>query len=383
MMRRWICLLLAVLTMLTCTACGEEDAPGDAALGYDDPYLYTQIGGVLHRISPYSASVTPVCPDPLCKHEDETCPLYGVENIQFAGQYLYYLKMSRNWDGTSALCRFDLKNGTFRELYRPEAGTLSNFYAGEDYVFLNLCGVDEEWRNYYHILRFDLAGGEAVQLTKEPLQESQTPLRIENGRVYWSGDGHYSTDLEYQDRKDGDRGYSPNVTRKDHVYELESSEIKGEEGYKQMCFRVVRVDVKTGERVTVTEDAASAPILYEDRVIYGKLEKLRYLGKVYDEETDSWKEQYDKYGGKLYICNSDGTGERVLCDLGDAPYAFTVSHGILGGKTGVGDWIALWVFRYVPADENDPEKVKRAENAYLLVNVKTGEWKVAERETRS
>ncbi|MBQ8911876.1 MAG: hypothetical protein IJY89_04845, partial [Clostridia bacterium] len=87
--------------------------------------------------------------------------------------------------------------------------------------------------------------------------------------------------------------------------------------------------------------------------------------------------------GKLYICNSDGTGERVLCDLGDAPYAFTVSHGILGGKTGVGDWIALWVFRYVPADENDPEKVKRAENAYLLVNVKTGEWKVAERETRS
>ena len=382
-MKHICCLLLTCLIILSFVSCTEEGTLTGTATNYDDPYLYTQIGGVLYRISPYSASVTPVCPDPLCKHHDDSCPLYGVENIQFEGPYLYYLKMSSAWDGKSTLCRFDLKNGTFQELFRPEKGTLTDLYAGEHYVFLTLNSFDEDWNLFYNILRYDLTTGKTVQLTEESFAERQVPLYIENDRIYWSGDGWYSTDMDYSNRRNDDRGYSPNLTRGDYVYELEAGEIQGYEGYKQMCFRVIRVNSKTGERITVTENAASAPILYGDKVIYGKMDELRYIGKIWDEETGDWKDQYDKYGGKLYICNSDGTDEQVLCDFSDTPYALTVSHGTLGGKMGVGDWIATWMFQYIPADENNPQKVKRGENAYLLINIKTREWKVATVESRS
>ena len=383
-MKRLFCLLLICVTVLLCGSCDKQDGDaGGTALGYSDPYLYTQIGGVLHRISPLSASVTPVCPDPLCRHADETCPLYGVENIQFDGQYLYYQKVNYALGEASSLCRYDLKNGEFQELYRAEDGSLFGFFAGEGYVFFNRTTVDEDGNNRYSVYRYDTASGKTVQLHDEPFETEQVCLLVKDGRVYWHGDTWYSTDPDFQNRRENDRGYSPNLTRDKYFYEMKSGEIKGYDGYKQMCFCIIRVDRETGERVTVTEDAASAPILYGDKVIYGKLETPRYLGKIQSGENGSWNEQYDKYGGKLYICNSDGTDERVLCDFSDTSYALTVSHNILGGKTGVGDWIAVMLFDYVSADDCDPEKIKRGDNVYMLINLKTGEWKVASIETRS
>lgn len=382
-MKRLICLFLACITAWLCVSCDKKDNDtDDTALGYSDPYLYTQIGGVLHRISPYSASVTPVCPDPLCRHADGTCPLYGVENIQFDGQYLYYQKMNYALGEASSLCRYDLKNGEFQELYRAENGSVFGFFAGNGYVFFNLSTVDADGNNRYSIWRYDTVSKKATQLSDMLFETDQTCVLIENGRVCWHGDTWYSTDLDYQNRRDNDRGYSPNVTRGAYRYELESGEIKGQQGYKQMCFRVIRVDSKTGERTVVTEDAASAPMFHGDKVIYGKLDELRYLGKVQDSETGTWNETYDKYGGKLYICDSDGTGERVLCDFSDTAYAPSVSHNILGGKTSVGDWIALRLFQYVPADDGDPEKIKRGDNVYMLINVQTGQWKIAEQPSK-
>lgn len=377
-MKQLVSLLLAVLLVCSFTACGGEET-----VEYTDSYLYTTVNGVLYRISTVSASVAPVCPDPLCEHMNESCPFYGVEHIDMEGQYIYYLKGFADWGYSTSLCRYDLKNGKYEELYTPEEGTLTDVYASSEYVYFNLVLTDENLNYKYYVWRYDVGNEKAECLFDEGFDDFQNCLFIEDERAYWSGDGFYSTDLEYKDRCDNDRKYSPNLTMDKYAFECENSKIMGFEGYQQMCLRITRVDLESGERVVVSEEMASYPLFYGGKLIYSKLDELRYIGKTQDGETGQWRDCYDKYGGKLYICDSDGSNERLLCDFSDSKYTVGVTSGILGGKNGVGDWIALRLFTYVSVDEGDPEKVRRGENAYLLINIVTGETKVAEVETRS
>ena len=86
-MKKYFALLTAILLTLLCSCTEWNVSPSPDSQQYTDNYLYTQIGGALHRISTVTASVTPVCPDPLCEHADASCPFFGVENIRMAGQY--------------------------------------------------------------------------------------------------------------------------------------------------------------------------------------------------------------------------------------------------------------------------------------------------------
>lgn len=359
-------------------SCNNEATPE-----YTDNCLYTSINGVLYRISPASESVTPVCPDPLCDHSDEDCSFYGVENIQTVGQFIYYLKLNYNTLDTSKLCRYDLKNGRYEELFAPDKGNLFDFYACSEYVYFNQSVLDENQKNKYYLWRYDVNGNKAEQLSDKSFDDAQNCLSVKDDRVYWRGENYYSTDLNYKNIRDNDRGYNPNLTMGNYYFELENSKVMGFEGYKQMCFRLTRVDAESDERIIVSEEIASAPIRYNDKWIYGKVDELRYIGKTQDGESGVWKDYYDKYGGKLYICDSDGSNEHVLCDFSDTNYAISVTSGIIGGKNGIGDWIAVRMFTYISADESDPEKVKRGDNAYMLININTGEMKVAEIEKRS
>lgn len=372
-MKKILSALLICLLCLLFTACDAEETAV-----YSDTYLYTAVNGVLYRISTVSASVTPVCPDPLCKHLEESCPFFGVQNIDMVGQYIYYLKGQTEDGYFSALCRYDLKNGKFEELFKPENGSIADEFASAEYIFLNLASTDETMQLQYDVWRYDIKNQNAECLSDKRFEELQNCLLVQDGRVYWSGDGHYSTDLKFQDKRDNDRGYSPNLTMEQYAFECEPGEIKGFDGYKQMCMRITRVDLKSGERVVVSEEMASYPIFYGGKLIYSKLDELRYIGKTQDGETGGWSNYYDKFGGKLYICDSDGSNERLLCDFSESKYTVGVTPGILGGKNGVGDWIAIRMFSYVSADKDDPEKVRRGDNVYMLVNITTGETKIAE-----
>lgn len=377
-MKRILSILMIAIILCTSVSCTKEDISE-----YTDNYLYTSMNGVLYRISPVSDSVTPVCPDPLCTHSDESCPFYGVENIQTVGQFIYYLKMNYDTFETAKLCRYDLKNGKYEELYQPDKGNLYNFYACSDYIYFNQSVLDENQNNKHYVWRYDLNEYNAEKLSDKSFDDFQNVILVKDNRVYWRGTSYYSTDLDYKNIRDNDRGYHPNLTMDKYYFELESSKIMGVEGYKQMCFRLTRVDSENGEKVIVSEEMASAPIRHNGKFIYGKVDELRYIGKTKNEESGAWEKYYDKYGGKLYICDSDGNNERVLCDFGDTNYTISVTSGIIGGKSGIGDWIAIRVFTYVCADETDPEKIMRGDNAYMLININTGEMKVAKIEKRS
>lgn len=380
-MKKYFALLTAIILTLLSSCTEGNVSPSPVSQQYTDNYLYTQIGGVLHRISTVTASVTPVCPDPLCEHADVSCPFFGVENIRMAGQYMYYLKGISMQGGYEKLCRFDMKSGKYEELYEAEDCTLNHFFANEDYVFFNCIYFDQDLEITYHLMRYDVDKRKAVRLTEEPNAASHSPLCIEEDRIYWSGDdvGYYSTDLDYENKKANDRGYSPSATMGDYSFRMESAHrLIGYENYQTNAMKLTRIDITTGEETIVFEELGSAPIFYNGKIIYQKLDELRYVGDEQESETGNWIPCYDKYGGKYYICDSDGSNERLLCDISDTLYVSQISSNILGGKRGVGDWIAVWVQAYVPIEEPDSKKICRVDNAYLLINIETGEVKVTE-----
>ena len=385
-MKKYFALLTAILLTLLSSCTEGSVSPSPDSQQYTDNYLYTQIGGVLHRISTVTASVTPVCPDPLCEHADASCPFFGVENIRMAGQYMYYLKGISMQGGYVKLCRFDMKSGKYEELYEAEDCTLNHFFANEDYVFFNCMYFDQDLEITYHLMRYDVDKRKAVRLTEEPNAASHNPVCIEGDRIYWSGDdaGYYSTDLNYENKKENDRGYSPSATMGDYSFRMESAHrLIGYEHYRTNAMKLTRVDSTTGEETIVFEELGSVPIFYNGKIIYQKLDELRYVGDVQESETGNWIPHYDKYGGKYYICDSDGCNERLLCDISDTLYVSQISSNILGGKRGVGDWIAVWVQAYVPVEETDSKKIRRIDNAYLMINIETGEVKVTEYGTHS
>lgn len=385
-MRKLVICLLPLFLMFSLVSCDKEKTV-DAGKIEANQYLYTNIGGVLHRISSVTASVTPMCPDPLCFHADESCCFYGLDEagIQWVGKDMYYLKDETDSIGMNyytKVCRFDTEDGKYEILYEPENGTLVDLFATEQYLYFSLVIVNEERKSEYYIYRYNLEEEKTECLTAEPLWERQTPYNVKDGRVYWNelmADSYYSTDLAYEDRRENDRAYSSAATMGKCVFREERS------GFDQESFtdllRLIRIDTETGEEKVIFEQLGCFPILYGGKIIYAKLGEPKLLGLMYDEETGEAKPHYDKWGGKYYICDSDGSNERLLCDLSEIGCAVPGITGLVNGERGVGDWIAVAAYRYTEPDKNGI--IERTDNVYLLINIVTGEVKVAEVETRS
>ena len=301
------------------------------------------------------------------------------------GQYLYYL---REWNATGSfqkLCRFDLKEGRYELIYQPTEGGLQELFLTDSYAFFLLEDVDESWNTQYTLMRYDITRGQVKRLSDQVFDERVFVVAADGDRIYWSSmtDESYSTDVNYQNRIDNDRGYSPNLTAGEYSYRYESTgQTAGYEGYQIMTGKVTRIDRKSVEELVVFEQLGCYPIFYRDKIIYCKLDELRYMGELYDDYTQSYSPYYDRYGGKFYICDSDGKNERLLCDISDTSYAYMITSGILGGKMGVGDWIGLRVAMYTDIGQGT-NQIIRDDNAYLLINIVTGEVKEAKIETYS
>ena len=155
---------------------------------YVDNYLYTMIGSTLYSISPYSASVVPVCPDPLCFHNDSGCPFFNVDetSVETVGKYIYYLKDGNGWgEYAQRLCRFDRESGKFEVVYEPEEGSLLNLSLNTDELYFNLAYIDKNLQNTFDVCRLELSDGSVETLTDEPTKESHRFMCEKDGRLYF------------------------------------------------------------------------------------------------------------------------------------------------------------------------------------------------------
>ena len=351
---------------------------------YVDNYLYTMIGSTLYRISPYSASVVPVCPDPLCFHNDSGCPFFNVDetSIETVGKYIYYLKDGSGWgEYMERLCRFDRESGVFEVVYEPEEGSLLNLSLNTDELYFNLAYIDKNLQNTFDVCRLELSDGSVEILSDEPTKESHRFMSEKDGRLYWRSNNdfvYYSTDRDYKNRIDGDRTDKIEKVSGDYYYRLEANGV-----YKDTyayCYKLTAVNSVSGEEIVISEELAGVPVIYGGKIVYTKNGEAKYLGLVFYDDSDEPKEYYDQSGGKYYICDPDGSNERLLCDL-DGMGCEIMWHSTMLIRDGVGDWIAVEAYHYTEPDENGI--IERDDNVYLLINIVSGEVKVAEVEKRN
>ena len=68
-MKRKIWIIGLLFLLVTLTACGKASDEE-----YNYPYLLKQWNSIVYRINVDTATMIPLCPDPLCPHSDESCP---------------------------------------------------------------------------------------------------------------------------------------------------------------------------------------------------------------------------------------------------------------------------------------------------------------------
>ena len=363
---------IALLILLFCVSCTK--AP-DTDKNYTDNCIYVKMNGTFYRFNTETGTTSPLCPDPLCKHDDEKCPFFGVEaNPVFIGQYIYYLSGATDTSEATTLCRFDLRSGKYEKLYGP-FGMLSGLSVYGDCSYFNKGQNSKNGSIEFLMMKFDMNARKVSMLTETAQNTPQYLLSYDSEKLYWktgAGD-YYSTDLEYKNRTDGEKGFSDKLSSDNYSFSVEpTGEIKGVTNSKLPAYRLLRKDKTTDETVTVIEEMCPFPLIYNDSILYFKFQdSVPLIGYMYDESTKSKLAVTDKRGGKLYICDLDGKNEKLLCDITDSGCTFADTVGA-AGKSGSGDYIGVELHTY----GKDGEYIKPGKSALLIVNIKTGDYKI-------
>lgn len=374
-MMRKMTVFLVLFVTLTCAACTKE-APQEIDVNYTDNFIYANMNGTFFRFCVDNATASPLCPDPLCGHNDEGCPFFHMEGTPvFRGQYIYYLSGGSEYGGATRLCSFNLQTGRYKVMYTADGGTLSGMNAAGEDVYFNLNRFSEDGEVSFLLMKCHIKNNTITSLTDDGLPVPQNLIAAHDGRLFWNtGAGeYYSTDMAYQNRIDGDRGYAERLSSGEYSFIVEpTGEVKGVPGSKLPAFRLLRKSRMTGETITVIPEMCSFPAIYQDSILYFRFQDMvPFIGYMKDGLSGEQIAVTDKNGGKLYICDLDGKGERLLCDISDSGCTFTGAVGV-SGKSGTGDYIGIELYTY----DRDGEYVRRGKSALLLINIKTGENKI-------
>lgn len=370
------------ISLLVLNACSQGKSP-EINYDYVDQNLYITYNNTLYKINPITAVGTPVCPDPLCLHNDTTCCFYLASEKQFVGQYIYYMRDGRPFEFNTKICRFDLQSGEYEIIYETDEGSMTYLFASERYLFFNHILLTSEGKYKFSVCRFDTATNESVTISDTTLGK-QRPYAFEDNRVYWLNEltyNYYSTDIHYEDMKENDKVASADKQNGRYYYNLEKSSY--DEDHFTQLFRLTRIDPGSGDKLVVFENVGCFPILYHEKIIYSKLGEPRFVGYILDEATGSYEPLYDVWGGKYYICDSDGSNERLLCDISSTEYVIPVLPDGFSER-GKGDWIAVFFPRYTSVGTIDGKNIVEYDSSqYVFINIVTGEIKEIEMQVRS
>lgn len=388
-MKRLILMLIVGAMLFALLSCnGKNNAPDGKT--YTDNYVYTMWKtsdtsvSTLYRINVLNATGAPVCPDPLCGHDTNECPFYGINTVGsgIVGSGIYYLRGSVPMQHCRQVCRFDLESGKLAILYENSAATIAKLFVFDDYVyFLELVGDGKESPTYtFRLMRYGIHDGKTTDLGNTGAAKNTDIYASVDGRLYWEDHDStscFSTDTNGRNRIDGDR--LPDRTRSGNYSVMTENIQVIDRAYINMyTCDVVSKNLTRGETSVIVRNNPSFPMIYDGKVFYYRFQKEPLLiGDVVDEDSGERKKIFDARGTELYVCDFDGQNDRLLCDISDSGYLFGITNNMLW-SSGNGEYYCTTLISYRQSE--DGQTVERGENAIVVINVKTGSYKVAEME---
>ena len=389
-MKRLFLLLVVGAMLFALLSCGGQNNEPDGKT-YTDNYVYTMWKtpdtsvSTLYRINVLNATGAPVCPDPLCGHDTNECPFYGIntEGSGIVGSSIYYLRGNVPMKYCRQVCRFDLESGKLAILYENSAATIARLFVFDDYVyFLELVGDGKESPTYtFRLMRYSIRDGKTTDLGNTGAAKNTDIYASVDGRLYWEDAGgaetYFSTDIDGKNRMDGDR--LPDLTRSGNYSVMTENIQVIDRAYINMyTCDVVSKNLTSGETSVIVRNNPSFPMIYDGKVFYYRFQKEPLLiGDIVDEDSVERKKIFDARGTELYVCDFDGQNDRLLCDIADSGYLFGITNSMLW-SSGNGEYYCTTLISYRQSE--DGQTVERGENAIVVINVKTGNYRVAEME---
>jgi len=339
----------------------------------------------LYKIYPEEGYIVPLCPDPLCKHNTQSCPFFQTDlSICERGNLIYYLRKGSSQAYYQTICKFDVDTGKYVVLYEAKGFTVSGLYATDDYLFFKAMNVKANEKTGYKLMRYDIKTKETVELIEEYLVGDLFAITHDEERIYWRDDkGHFSTDYNYENKKENDRGFHSNLTTGDYAFSIDLVGIAENEHRSYLSRQITSYNLKTGEEKVIVESTEGVLIAYKGKIIYTLPHEVIYIGDMILDTNPRPKKVYDNFGGKLYICNADGSDAKVLCDISGNNCALDLGPVSAGNYNGVGDYI-VWPLWYYETVDEENNIVKRRPytgkfdfpDKFAIINYKTGEYKI-------
>ena len=354
-MKKWLLILVFCMTLTIVSSCGEKPEKASGK------YLFSVPDRVMYKYNVETGTRTPVCSDPLCKHDAESsCPFYGVGETVFQyGEKVVYYK-------DNELCEYNPADQSSKVLFRAKGNIFELNLIGNVVYFNSLLydfSPDAEHPVSVDIIGFDLKSNTAKTLNNEPLYDIQRLDGERDGRLIWNDDGThqvYSTDTEYRSREEYDELYC-GIIAGSRSYRLELSKTE------PLSFNVVGFE--DGEKITALKDIALVKG-YRDCLIatYNNSEG-KYIGKYIDADG-SEIQVHEYHSNNIFIYDQNGNNGKLLCVIPDDMIIYSFSPSLeLDDKIGV----LLKKYEY---DESGMISGFRADDDIAIIDLNTGEVKV-------
>ncbi|MGM9652112.1 MAG: DUF5050 domain-containing protein [Eubacteriales bacterium] len=317
-------------------------------LSYANGNIYAAIGfsnnAYLVRYNCTSGRTSNVCADPLCFHENEECPMVGIQqwNILPDGKVCYSQKYDHIYRDDAGVITKEVHIFD-HALYDPMTGKKTVLYEYDGSYFSGPELFSQDYR-FYHSIEYDEARKLFVTgLYRMNLKNGDIKLLIEHGTSDKNGNFNVSSEMFGIDNEriylsDGRTVFSIDFEGENRVTYLEGQftmalHSDGEFIYYQKDDGIYRRSLSGSEEEhIVTCENIYGHLTLTTNWIYYQAGNTVTIGKL---DLDGYEEKEAKLsGGEIWRCRHDGSELTKIATI-DGEYA----HIRPGGLTVAGDYI--------------------------------------------
>lgn len=367
-MKRFIAFALSIILLTVLSPCSKEkekENADEASAG--GGYLYGLAEGTVYKYNIETGYAAPLCSDPLCTHDNMSCPFYGVDNEMLFtddGDIVYI----RN----AALMLYDVSEASSDTLFSSDGvdviySGIYHPYIANGYVFFNTFAYSDYGESdevIINIYRCCLETKETVKLNDEELYDFQRILFSDNEIILWESDiDAYTTDYDYVIiEAEIDRNKIGGIIAGDFSYRLKIDSSKNGR---------YDFDLQNAETGETTLPGVTMVLGYKENLIVcynADEDEARYIGA-----DDTGVKFYEYLSNVIYIYDSDGENGRILCSIPDEYiiYTFNTVTKTLMSENYIGVKLKEYEF-------DDDGYVTGYDYAVdiIIINIETGEYKV-------
>ena len=341
-MKKILCAIIAMLMLLV--SCDKSETPNDTTreievyapvtlsdeplsvllldpIKYNQGYIYTKVtvssGSYLVRYNCKTGKTSTVCADPLCFHDNEECPMVGIEiwNVLPNGNICYSHKFKMNYRNDAGVITkkvdifdhavYNPRDGKKTVLYKYDSGYFSapELYS-EDYRFYQSIEYNKERELFVcGLYRMNLDNGDIKLLLEYAASEegnsfvvTSNLIMLKDNRIYLEGNQSvFSIDFEGENRITHLEGSFPSTVYSNGDYVF----YKDDDG-------IYRRSLSGGEEEHIVEcDNIYGDIALTTNWIYWQAGDKITLGKANIPGYSA--KEVTLSGGEIYRCRHDGS----------------------------------------------------------------------------